>query len=151
MQYPATGICRRPRAFANSAEKAMAFLLIPKNGESVMINAWNWRPTIVLLRDAKLIDEDLYDRMGTHGREAKVDADMAFRFADFIDLRLRAMKPGERIRADLTTTDTPKKQVIFTPDTQIDQIDAVDLYSAKYEWLVQFQDFCKTSGGFEVS
>ena len=129
----------------------MAFLLIPRNGESVMINAWNWRPTIELLRDANLIDEDLYERMGTHGLEAKVDADMACRFADCIHLKLRALKPGERIKADLTTTDRPKKQVIFTSDTRIDQIDAVDLYSAKYEWLVQFQDFCRTSGGFEVS
>jgi hypothetical protein len=129
----------------------MAFLLIPENGESVMINAWNWRPTIELLRDAKLIDEDLYERMGTFGREANVDAAMARRFADFIDLRLQAMKPDERIRADLTTTDRPKKQVIFTSDTKIEDIDVVDLYSAKYEWLIQFSNFCRTCGGFKVS
>jgi hypothetical protein len=129
----------------------MAFLLIPENGESVMINAWNWRPTIELLRDAKLIDEDLYERMGTFGREANVDAGMARRFADFIDLRLQAMKPDERIGADLTTTDGPKKRVIFTSDTKLEDIDVVDLYSTKYEWLIQFSNFCRTCGGFKVS
>ena len=69
----------------------MAFLLVPKSGESLMINAWNWRPTIELLRDAKQLDDDLYERMVTLGREANVDADTARRFADFIDLRLQAM------------------------------------------------------------
>jgi len=116
-----------------------------------MINAWNWRPTIELLRDAKQLDDDLYERMVTLGREANVDADTARRFADFIDLRLQAMKPDERIRADLTTTNMPKKQVVFASDTRMEDVDAVDLYSATYKWLVQFQNFCRTSGGFKVS
>jgi len=129
----------------------MAFILIPQNGEQIMINAWNWRPTLELLRHAKLIDDDLYERMGTHGREARVDAQTARRIADFIDLRLRGMKPEQRILADLTITDRPKRGVVFTPDTHIDEIDSVDLYSASYEWLLQFRDFSRASGGFEVS
>ena len=109
-----------------------------------------WRPTLELLRDAKLIDHDLYDRMGTFGREAKVDADTAGRIADFLDQRLRAMKKGDRIRADLTITGELKKPLTITPETKIEQIDAVDTYSATYEWLAQFRDFSKASGGFEV-
>jgi hypothetical protein len=128
----------------------MAFILISENGEEVVINAWNWRPTLELLRDATLIDDDLYERMGTFGREAKVDADTADRIADFLDERLAAMKKGDRIRADLTITDEAKKPLIITPETQIEQIDVVDTYSATYEWLVQFKDFSKASGGFEV-
>jgi hypothetical protein len=128
----------------------MAFILTPKNGEEIKINAWNWRPTLELLREAGLIDDDLYERMGTHGREARVDADMACRIAAFLDRRLGLMKPGERIRADLTTTDKPKKQVVFAPGIKVEDIDAVDLYSATYEWLLTFQDFCRRSGGFEV-
>jgi hypothetical protein len=128
----------------------MAFILTAKNGEEVRINAWNWRPTLELLREAGLIDDDLYERMGTHGREAKIDADMARRIADFLDRRLGFMKQGERIRADLTTTDRPKTQVIFAPGTKVEDIDAVDLYSATYGWLLEFRDFSRRSGGFEV-
>jgi hypothetical protein len=128
----------------------MAFILIPKNGIDVMVNAWNWRPTLALLRDANLIDDDLYERMGTFGREAKVDADAADRIADFLDNRLPVMKEGDRIRADLTVTDEAKQPLTITPETQIEQIDMVYAHSATYKWLVQFRDFTRSSGGFEV-
>lgn len=128
----------------------MAFILIPKNGEEVKINAWNWRPTLELLRKANLIDDDLYERMGTFGLEAVIDADTAVRIADFLDARLGVMKAGDRIRADLTVTDKPKKPLIITPRMQPDQIDVVETYSATYEWLIQFRDFARSSGGFEV-
>jgi hypothetical protein len=42
----------------------MAFILIPKNGEDVMINGWNWRPSLELLRKNNMIDDDLSERMG---------------------------------------------------------------------------------------
>lgn len=128
----------------------MAFILIPKNGEEVKINAWNWRPTLELLRNANLIDDDLYERMGTFSRKAVVDADTAVRIADFLDVRLGTMKVGDRICTDLTVTDKPKKRLLITPDTQPDQIDVVDTYSATYEWLIRFRDFARSSGGFEV-
>jgi len=129
----------------------MAFILIPKTGEDIVINAWNWRPTLRLLLDAKLIDEDLYESMAIHGKRGSVGADTACRIADFLDLRLARMKEGERIRADLTTTSEPKKQVIFRSGMLADEVDAVDLHSATYEWLAQFCEFCRRSGGFTVS
>jgi hypothetical protein len=128
----------------------MSFILIPKNGEDIKINAWNWRPTLELLRRADVIDNDLCERMGTHGFKAEVDATTANRIADFLEARLRVMKPEQRVRADLTVTDTPKKRLIIASDTQIDQIDAVDVYSASFAWLVEFRDFSRASGGFEV-
>jgi hypothetical protein len=60
------------------------------------------------------------------------------------------MQTGERILADLTATSAPKKQVEFAAGTTEKEIDANDLYSATYEWLVMFRDFCKVSEGFEV-
>jgi hypothetical protein len=63
----------------------MACILIPKHGMQVVINARNWRPTLELLREARIIDDDLYERMGTHGRDAEVDATTACRIADFIE------------------------------------------------------------------
>jgi hypothetical protein len=63
--------------------------------------------------------------MGTHGRNADVDATTACRIADFIEMRLSAMEPEQHVLADLTITDRPKKHVTFTPDMQIDQMDAI--------------------------
>jgi hypothetical protein len=128
----------------------MSFILVAKNGQEIQINAWNWRPTLELLRDAEIIDDDLFERMGTHGCNAEVDDDTATRIADYVEDRVLAMKPEQRVLADLTVTDRPKKPLIITPDTKIDQIDAIDVYSASYEWLVKFRDFSRTSGGFEV-
>jgi hypothetical protein len=60
------------------------------------------------------------------------------------------MHVGERILADLTITNRPKKNWVITPDTKTGDIDANDVYSASYEWLVEFCAFCKASGGFKV-
>jgi hypothetical protein len=129
----------------------MSFILIPKNGEDIQINAWNWRPTIELLRQAKLISDDLWDAMGANGRGASVDADMAGHIAAYLDQRLQSMKPADRMRADLSITSIPKKGFVITPTTKVEQIDAVEAYSATYEWLAQFRDFCRSSGGFKIS
>ena len=129
----------------------MAFILIPRNGEDISVNAWNWRPTLEVLKSAHLIDDDLYARMGTHGREARIDLDTASRIADLLDERLRKLKPGDRIRYDLTLTDKPKERLAITPGTESGHIDVVEMYSATYEWLTAFRDFCRTSGGFQVS
>ena len=128
----------------------MAFILIPKNGEDLTINAWNWRPTLELLHKNNLIDDDLYERMGTTCRGQSLKLRIAARIADFLDERLRTLKAGDRIRADLTVTNEAKKPLIFTPGMQTDQIGVVDAYSATYEWLVRFSDFVRTCGGFEV-
>ena len=128
----------------------MSFILVPKCGEDLKINAWNWRPTLILLQEEKLIDDDLYERMGANGCGAEINAETASRIARLLDSRLSVMKPGERIKANLKTTDEPKKRVVFTPTTDVNDIDAVDLYSATYEWLLEFRDFCRDCGGFEV-
>ncbi|MDX6577753.1 MAG: hypothetical protein QOE96_3706 [Blastocatellia bacterium] len=68
-----------------------------------------------------------------------------------VENQLSTMKPGERMRVDLTVTAIPKVSQVFGPDTQPDDIDAINLYSATYEWLVTFKNFCKRCDGFMVS
>jgi hypothetical protein len=128
----------------------MAFILVPKHGEEVVINAWNWRPTLEILRSGGLIDKENYERMGCQGCGGAVDAEVSLRIAELIERKLETMSIGERILADLTTTAAPKKQVIWVPETKAEEIDANDLYSASYDWLVKFRDFCKVCGGFKV-
>jgi hypothetical protein len=60
------------------------------------------------------------------------------------------MTAGHRMRADMTTTSDPRKQVTFSPNGSSTPIDSNDLYSVSYEWLVCFRDFCRECGGFEV-
>ena len=129
----------------------MSFILIPNSGEDIKINAWNWRPTLALLSHANLIDEQQRELMGSNGCGGKVSSETASTIAHFLDEKLKQMTPGQRIRADLTITGKPKKLAVFTPDTKVEDVDAVEVYSATYDWLVMFRDFCRTSGGFEVS
>lgn len=86
-----------------------------------------------------------------NGGGGSVNSEAANKIADFLDQQLAKMAPGQRIRADLTVTAEPKKPFVFKPGSKVEDFDAVELYSATYEWLVMFRDFCRTSAGFSVS
>ncbi len=128
----------------------MSFILVPRHGEDVQVNAWTWRPTLELLRSEGLLSQENYERMGANGCGGKVDDELAGRVADTIEGKLIGMKAGERILIDGTVTAEPRRNLTFTPDTKSDDIDPIALYTASYEWLVAFRDFCRRSGGFEV-
>jgi hypothetical protein len=128
----------------------MTFILVPKQGKDIQVNAWNWRPTLELVRAENLINEEEYEHMGAQGCGGHVDAALACRIADVLESRLLSMKSGERMRADQSVTATPKVRQVFTPEMNPDEIDSNELYSATYEWLASFKDFCRRSGGFEV-
>ena len=120
----------------------MSFLIIPSEGAELQINAWNWRPTILLLHVRGILDDEQHQRMGAQGASGRASAELADRIASCLELELARMKPGDRLRADLRITSAPKSGSLDAP------VD--DLYSATYEWLVQFHAFCRTCGGFEV-
>jgi hypothetical protein len=128
----------------------MTFILVPKQGKDIQVNAWNWRPTLELLRAERLISEQEYERMGAQGCGGQVDAALACRIADVVKSRLMLMKPGERMRADLSVTATSKVRHVFTAEMKPGEIDPNEIYSATYEWLAKFKDFCRESEGFEV-
>jgi|SRR5580692_7179627 hypothetical protein len=126
----------------------MSFILVPKQGEDLQVNAWNWRPTIEFLRVEGIIDDETSELLTLNERGAHADADLTRRMAIAVERKLQSMHPGERIRSDLSFTNAPKKLAEFHKP---ESIDAVDVYSATYEWLVQFKTFCERSGGFRVS
>jgi len=64
------------------------------------------------------------------------------RIAEFLDRYLADLTPGQRVRWDGMVTSAPRTD-------QLDQ-DPRELYSATYEWLSKFRNFCRTSGGFTV-
>jgi hypothetical protein len=129
----------------------MSFILIPNKGEDVQINVWNWHPTLEFLCAQNIITSEQAELLGLNGCGARVDADMANQIATAVENKLSTMAPGDRIRLDLTVTSVPKTPQVFGPDTRPGDIDVNELYSATYEWLVTFKDFCKRCEGFMVS
>ena len=117
----------------------MSFILIPNKGGDVQVNAWHWRPTLEFLRAEDIITTEAAELLGSNGCGACVDADLASRIAGAVEIKLSTMKPGDRMRADLTVTDIPTVAQIFRPDNQPGDIDAINLYSATYEWLLTFK------------
>ena len=56
-----------------------------------------------------------------------------------VEGKFAEMKPGERMLADLSIRGGPDLESVLAGE-----------YSASYEWLVKFKDFCRGSGGFTV-
>lgn len=129
----------------------MSFILIPNQGDDIQVNAWNWRPTLEFLRAQNIITTDHAELLGCNGCGARLDADLANRISAAVENKLSTIAPDDRMRVDLTVTSNLKVPQVWGPDTQPDDIDVTNLYSATYEWLVTFKDFCKRRGGFMVS
>lgn len=128
----------------------MSFILVPSEGEDLQVNAWNWRPTLELLRAAGVITDEDYELLGCQGCGGSVDARKASQIADVVTEKLARMKTGERMLADLSVSSEPKKKTVFSPNTNGKNIDANELYSTTSEWLDTFVKFCRRSGGFCV-
>ena len=128
----------------------MSFILVPSEGEDLQVNAWNWRPTLELLFAAGVITENDYQLLGRQGSGGRVNAEQADQIGDVVTQKLASMNPGERMLADLSVSSEPKKKAVFSPDTNVKDIDANDLYSTTHEWLKTFVTFCRRSGGFQV-
>ena len=120
----------------------MSFILVPQRGSDLCINGWNWRPTLLLISRAGILSDEEYERLGANGCGGRVDSKKAAQIATVIEAQLSAMKPGERMRADLSIVPTAQPTDLRS--------DSNELYSASYNWLRQFRDFCLSCDGFEV-
>ena len=116
----------------------MSFILVPKQGEDIQINGWNWRPTLLLISD--LLDDETYHKMEGQGCGGKADAELCRRIADVVDAKLDEMHPGDRMLPDLSVTSSSFEELVAAGES----------YSASYKWLRDFSAFCRSCGGFEV-
>lgn len=128
----------------------MSFILVPAEGEDLVVNAWNWRPTLELLLASGVISEEDHLHLGGHGFGGSVAAEQAGRIAVAVKQKLETMHPGQRVLADLAISSEPKKLAVFSPESNADEIDSNELYSTSFDWLRTFAEFCQRSGGFTV-
>ena len=123
----------------------MSFTIIPKYGETREVNVWVWRPTLELIYDAKLIDGRIYKNMGVNDGDAEVDAVTAWKIADVLDKMVEKMGPKDRLLLDLSITDKPQKHGPIKTEE-----DVMEGYSVGRDWLKEFSEFSRDSGGFGV-
>ena len=125
---------------ARDSNTQMSFILVSKQGAELQVSGLDWRPTLELVRKAGLLADDTSELMSAEGYRWHVDGPLADQIAELIQAKLVDMRPGQRMLADLTIMNSPKDG-IGLPDERD---------SASYGWLMQFRDFCRRSGGFEV-
>ena len=123
----------------------MSFTIIPKYGETREVNVWVWRPMLELIYDAKLIDNRIYKNMGVNDGDAEVDAVTAWKIADVLDKMVEKMGPKDRLLLDLSITDKPQKRGPIKTEE-----DVMEGYSVGRDWLKEFSEFSRDSGGFGV-
>ncbi|HSK95484.1 MAG TPA: hypothetical protein VK891_02615 [Euzebyales bacterium] len=119
----------------------MGVILEPHDDTTdLMVNWWNWRPTVALLLRAGVIPDDLAERMHAGVGAADVSADQALAMAEVVHTLAADLAEGERVLLDGTVTDRPPAHDHLPVE--------YDWYGAHRDWLRSFADFCRRSGGF---
>ncbi len=127
----------------------MTVILVPSTGDNMAINWWNWRPTVALLvRIGVLPAGEREKRCLANGCGGHLSASEALRAAEHIEDLVVALKPNQRVLSDGGISETPIDY--GKPISEWNDADIWNNYSAKYEVLKRFVEFCRRSGGFEV-
>jgi hypothetical protein len=122
----------------------MSVILVPPTGADIQVNMWHWRPTMFLVRQALQLDDERFEMLQLNGVGAAVSAFEAGKIATFLDDYLAEFPKDGRLLPDGLVTREPKGSPGFSHG------DGNAHYSASYDWLVRFRDFCRGSSGFKV-
>lgn len=126
----------------------MSFTLIDDGAENYEFRAsvWNWKTLLEIVKSFDVISEGKVRQMAYNAAGTKVSLEEARLIGERIrDDILPKMSPGMRILGDLSVTDKPDDGTFFR-----DEDERWKNYSADYEWLEEFTDFCFRSKGFQV-
>ena len=111
----------------------------------LQINWWNWRPILAFLREANLIENEQFERMGANGCGGQLTAEEALKAAAFLKREIIPwMKDDERMHADGQVSTAPRA---LRP---ISSLTSHELYAARKSCVESFVSFCEASKGFEV-
>ncbi len=126
----------------------MSFTLMDLGSESFEFraNVWNWKPTLEIIKSLDFLSESKIRQMTYNATGVKLDIEEAHLIGQKIrDEFLPKLAPNKRIFMDLTITDAPDDGTLYK-----DEDEQWKNYSAGYEWLKEFSDFCLASKGFQV-
>jgi len=126
----------------------MSFTLIDLSSErfEFRANVWNWKPTLEVIKSFDIIDEGKLRQMSHSAMGAQFSDEEAHTIgAKIRDEILPKLEPNKRIFADLSITDAPDDGTLHKEDDE-----QWKNYSASYDLLKDFSEFCLRSKGFQV-
>ncbi len=126
----------------------MSFTLMDLGSENFEFraNVWNWKPVLEIIKSFDILSEGTIRQMNYNATGVKLERDDAHLIgAKIRDEILPRLAPDKRIFMDLTITDAPDDGTLHK-----DEDEQWKNYSASYDWLKDFSDFCLKSKGFQV-
>ncbi len=123
----------------------MGFTLsdIQNKDMELRVNAWNWRPTIELIRVSGILDDQLLNWMA-YNAEAEITQEQAKAIGTYIQQEiLPSLDNNTHIDYDLNITSEIDTFELHREDLQKN-------YNINPEWLAKFVHFCFTCNGFKV-
>lgn len=126
----------------------MSFTLIDLGSENFELssNVWSWKPTLEIIKSLDILSDGKVRQMEYAATGVKIELEDAHDIGRTIqETILPKLEPNKRMFMDLSITDAPDDGTIYRDDDE-----KWKNYSASYEWLKEFSDFCLKSKGFQV-
>lgn len=126
----------------------MSFTLTDLGSENYEFraNVWNWKAALEVIKSLDVISEGKLREMNYNATGITVTNEEAKLIGKKIrEEFLPKLKPNKRVLGDLSITDKPDDGTLYK-----DKDEQWKNYSADYNWLKEFSDFCFNSKGFQV-
>ena len=109
-------------------------------------NAWNWKTVLEIVKSFDVISEATLRQINYNATGVTLEEEEAHIIGERIRSEiLPKLEPNKRIFSDLSITDAPDDGTLYHADDE-----KWKNYSANYDWLKEFSDFCIKSKGFQV-
>ncbi len=107
---------------------------------------WNWKTVLEIVKSFDIISEGKLRQMNYNATGVSLDKEEAHAIGEKIrDKILPKLAPNKRIFSDLSITDAPDDGTLYHDDDE-----KWKNFSASYDWLKEFSEFCLKSKGFQV-
>ncbi len=126
----------------------MSFTLIDLSSENFEFraNVWNWKTALEIIKSFDILSESDIRQIGYNATGVTVEKEDCLKIGERIRAEiLPQLEPNKRIFSDLSITDQPDDGTIYS-----DADEQWKNYSANYDWLNEFSEFCLKSKGFQI-
>ena len=109
-------------------------------------NVWNWKTVLEIIKSFDIVGEGKLRQMTYNATGVTIEKEDAHAIGVKIrDEILPKLAPNKRMFMDLSITDAPDDGTLYNDDDE-----KWKNYSAGYDWLKEFSEFCLNSKGFQV-